>query len=692
MYIINTRSLLLILLSVHFTRLSSLTFNEPFYTIVAEIASDACNTDYAYTTGYLKPYIHISIGVECRTLYATYDTVKTAFSVQTDTCGLNCPISWRPVSQYSVQIQNSVYKASGIRLQVYDLTQPLTPFTALKDSIGKNVKFPQPMEQDTMCLAATRDNRYIIGIGGAVYLDGSPTPVVQIYDLLAETWTVAQDLPVNKWGAGCVVHPSNNMLYVIGGWTNFNDYSDIYYGLFVDDMQNIGMYNWETYIHNTFKLDHYGRLIAYDEYLIVLGGYDDAKNSGGIVVLDITKKPPKAYWETVGIGGLRIEWGNAAVQLVNDRIYIFGDGGTNNWHYIDLLLVTTTTTTKQPTTKQPTKKPTKPPTTKSPTKPPTTKKPTKHPTSIPTKFPTNNPSLTPTKNPTKSPSFAPSITPSFAPSISPSTAPSFSPSSTPSLNPSLSPSINPSITPSLSPSLYPTNAPSLNPTISPSLSPSDTPSLSPSIAPSLAPSISPTSSPILPPTISPSFAPTIAPSLNPSLTPSLTPSIIPSLAPSTAPTLAPSLTPSITPSLAPSITPTLTPSITPSLAPSLSPTLTPSIVPSLSPTLTPTTPPTLAPSLAPSSSPTPTCHHAKYKQKMIKSTLLNINNVLYGGESFVSVNCRFLLTMNRNGNLLLSGIVGKYQDPFEKDELGKYTNNQNPMIFYNGWKANTFIR
>ena len=77
---------------------------------------------------------------------------------------------------------------------------------------------------------------------------------------------------------------------------------------------------------------------------------------------------------------------------------------------------------------------------------------------------------------------------------------------------------------------------------------------------------------------------------------------------------------------------------------------------------------------------------------MIKSDKLNRNDVLYGEESLVSPNCRFVLTMERNGNLILRGLVGKYEDPFEKDAFGRYTNNKNEMIFYQGWESNSTVR
>eukprot|EP01084_Bolivina_argentea_P015466 28940_1 len=146
--------------------------------------------------------------------------------------------------------------------------------------------------------------------------------------------------------------------------------------------------------------------------------------------------------------------------------------------------------------------------------------------------------------------------------------------------------------------------------------------------------------------------------------------------------MAPSLAPSLNPSLAPSVAPTMAPSLAPSLNPSLAPSVAPSIAPSISPTL--------APSFAPTSMPTPTCHCAKFKGEMIVSSNMNRNDILWGGESFVSDNCKYLLTLQHNGNIILKYLVNEFINPFEKNENGNYIRNINDRcgqkINGNGWQ------
>eukprot|EP01084_Bolivina_argentea_P286510 491500_1 len=238
----------------------------------------------------------------------------------------------------------------------------------------------------------------------------------------------------------------------------------------------------------------------------------------------------------------------------------------------------------------------------------------------------------------------------------------------PTENPTNSPTLSPSISPTNNPSLFPTNVPSASPSNAPSQSPTNNPSKHPTVMPSSYPT---SYSPTLTPSISPTLNPTSAPSIAPSVTPTLTPTLAPSAAPSVAPSLAPSSAPSLMPTLAPSIMPTNAPSLIPSVPPSFAP--------------------TLIPTFSPTSSPTPKCHNAKYQGEMIQSNQWNTNDALYGGESLVSPNCRFLLTMEQNGNLILRGLVGKYHDPFEKDEKGDYTNKQIQMTLYVGWETNTTI-
>eukprot|EP01083_Nonionella_stella_P283071 963394_1 len=213
--------------------------------------------------------------------------------------------------------------------------------------------------------------------------------------------------------------------------------------------------------------------------------------------------------------------------------------------------------------------------------------------------------------------------PSQAPTDHPSVIPSAGPSVSPSWYPSLAPT-DPSSIPSTVPSFYPSSFPSQVPTDHPSEIPSSVPSLSPSIFPSSIPSFYPSSFP--------SEIPSSIPSLSPSIFPSQGPSVHPSDIPSSVPSFSPSYTPIDDPSGIPSTGPSVYPSIDPSQSPSVHPSSTPSAIPT-------------APSIAPTVK--VPCQDAKYEGIMSPS------DFLWGGESLISVNCKYLLTMRKNGDLMM---------------------------------------
>eukprot|EP01083_Nonionella_stella_P037912 103266_1 len=300
------------------------------------------------------------------------------------------------------------------------------------------------------------------------------------------------------------------------------------------------------------------------------------------------------------------------------------------------------------------------------------------------------PSSPPTTAPTNAPSSAPTdatMDPT-APSMSPTHAPSTAPTSPPSMAPSFAPSVSPTSPPSMSPTHVPSTAPTAPPSVSPTFSPSNDPSDAPSISPTPKPTMPPTNVPTQPsrapttdPTASPTRAPTSAPSASPSQPPTVSPSDSPSSPPSVAPSSVPTLPPTTSPTNAPSLVPTFAPSRAPSLAPSDAPSL-PSYAPSRSPTA--------APSLAPSHAPTNTCNDAKYGGTMSYSNRNDQDDVLRGAESLVSVNCRFLLTMEKNGNLIMYGSSNQTDDEWvigwsTHTQIKDYSGESVPeMIFRNG--------
>ena len=152
----------------------------------------------------------------------------------------------------------------------------------------------------------------------------------------------------------------------------------------------------------------------------------------------------------------------------------------------------------------------------------------------------------------------------------------------------------------------------------------------------------------------------------------------PSTTPTADPTNDPTIYPTTNPIIEPTAYPTTIPTIYPTHDPTIHPTNNPSQHPTMEPTFSPLIPPSPAPSFSPSPAPTsspsiPTCHNAKYQGNMVS------DDFLWEGESFVSDNCQYLLTMDHSGNLVLRGL--------EKNRRRLQTD----YTWYIGWQTNTSL-
>ena len=315
------------------------------------------------------------------------------------------------------------------------------------------------------------------------------------------------------------------------------------------------------------------------------------------------------------------------------------------------------------------------------------------PTEDPTMSPSDAPSFSPSQAPSTNPTMSPSNAPWFSPSQSPSQSPTHSPSNAPSLNPSRAPTNNPTTAPSNNPSAYPTNDPTSDPTIDPTNDPTIDPTVDPTTDPTTDPTIDPTADPTVDPTADPTIDPTKDPTSDPTIDPTIDPTSAPSVDPTSGPTTEPTMNPSTDPTRDPTIDPTIDPTKDPTVDPTVDPTIDPTRDPSSDPTDDPTNHPTAAPSLAPTGAPTTTCHGAKYKKSMHCSIDDEENQCdnLWGGESLVSGNCRYKLVMESNGNLRMFGLLGTYQDPFNKDKDGNIDPMTEEMKWMHGWQTNTKI-
>ena len=52
--------------------------------------------------------------------------------------------------------------------------------------------------------------------------------MVKIYDWTQKTWTDLPNLKINRYGHGCTLNPSDNMVYIVGGWDgSFNKFETL---------------------------------------------------------------------------------------------------------------------------------------------------------------------------------------------------------------------------------------------------------------------------------------------------------------------------------------------------------------------------------------------------------------------------------------------------------------------------------
>ena len=177
-------------------------------------------------------------------------------------------------------------------------------------------------------------------------------------------------------------------------------------------------------------------------------------------------------------------------------------------------------------------------------------------------------------------------------------------------------------------------------------SPTKTPSESPSADPTVSPSTNPSTSPTAEPSDEPSMSPTNEPSTEPTVSPSLNPSVDPTKSPTEEPTISPTTEPTMSPSVDPTASPTTEPSTDPTAAPSTEPTAEPTNVPTVKSETTTST----------STTTSGLCHDATYQGSM--SCDGDSCDALWGGESMVSANCQYLLTMEMSGNLVLYEVMG----------------------------------
>eukprot|EP01084_Bolivina_argentea_P109251 195253_1 len=131
----------------------------------------------------------------------------------------------------------------------------------------------------------------------------------------------------------CLVNPTTNALYVIGGWTGSKGLNSVE-KIFIDNMAD---QHW-NYIENLSYAAYWTRAIIHkDNILIISGSYLDEQGTdryiSEIQIINCTN-------DHVFTGGyLKYKVSSAAVIIVDSTLYTFGgdnEESLNTWQYLDL--------------------------------------------------------------------------------------------------------------------------------------------------------------------------------------------------------------------------------------------------------------------------------------------------------------------------------------------------------------------
>eukprot|EP01083_Nonionella_stella_P070300 187993_1 len=476
-----------------------------------------------YLLGGLASRAQQIIEVNTLTNTVTYDT--------------NAPLAAAPCqgdSQFYTQIGENAYYAGSTKISRYDLSTG----TLYANEIGPNIDINNT--RDDLCLASSADTLYIIG--GSYQSSSNALKTVHVYDISTTSWNRGPSMIKGRGSLTCIVHPTTNMLYAIGGSNVYNNFA---YEPVIEKISIVDILNnaWAATAHNLINAMMDARSVIYQDYIVVIGGR--CYNSGGGATDKCGSLSNEgAQMQLIDVNTDEVSLASAALSTnVNNHgavfnaddntIYVLGGNGIRDYSSLKLQ---TNPPTQAPTTANPTTTPTAPPSrypTQTPTRAPSTD-PTQSPTKYPTVYPTAGPTKTPTVNPTEETS-APSIPPTKYPSYSPTVETNAPTDNTlaPTMTPSQPPTDNtdaPSKAPTRTGETYPPTMSTGAPTDD-----TNTPTMTPSYAPTAA-----TDAPSNPPTrTGETFAPSESPTgdtSEPSIAPSGSPTATGATnAPSTAP-------------------------------------------------------------------------------------------------------------------------------------------------------------
>eukprot|EP01083_Nonionella_stella_P226282 803775_1 len=230
------------------------------------------------------------------------------------------------------------------------------------------------------CLASIDDALFVLGAGPTPSLL-DPKKHVQVLNLTTRTWIVSPEvdyLNQSRTRSSCIVHPYNNALYAIGGYTETIE------KLYVGDLAHLSQYNWEFIDSLPHPISHL-RSVVYENDIVSIGGYNSVTGARNeVFVIDVTS-------DTVRLSGfMAFDCQTAGFILARNVLYSFGGSKiSNQFQYLNM----------SEQTHRPTADPTLQPSTA-----PTTASPTEYPSASPTTYPSTSPTII-SALPTKYPSI-----------------------------------------------------------------------------------------------------------------------------------------------------------------------------------------------------------------------------------------------------------------------------------------------
>eukprot|EP01083_Nonionella_stella_P099702 280336_1 len=302
----------------------------------------------------------------------------------------------------------------------------------------------------TNCVASTDSYLFIVGgcdpgctDGCGVYTYGCQRNIVQILTLVGSnrlTW-MSNTPTMNRarTAFSCVIHPSTNTLYAIGGhrgkaaegvydWGG-KDYYRTIEKLYIGG--NIPSQSWQYTRGNLSLPAQETRAVVYGDIIYVIGGWFF---NNYITRLTVDHLIDVVTGDVSVLASTHYELHKTAAIIHGNRLYAFGGDNRNTWIYYDLPTFDPTNNPSKPPSNTPSQSPSDSP----------SKSPTKSPSAL-TEAPTNDPSSSPSNNPSESPSGVPSASPTGLPTKATDNPSAMSAS--PTMYPSASPTENPSESP-----------------------------------------------------------------------------------------------------------------------------------------------------------------------------------------------------------------------------------------------------